>query len=205
MRRFHRWIMTVFAVLVGYWVLSGLLLAIVDLTDSQRGWSNDGGGPGASTPKVVGGLVVATANAISATQVDEMTATTLQAARAADATDRIEALELSVPDGVPHGAVTFGDKARRRMVFNARTGQLIDGHAAPAPPGDDPENSRHSLVKNWHRGSVGAGDNASLTPGNLLALAAGAALCLLTLTGIVMYVDLWRARRRAGRGGVFWS
>ena len=46
MRDWHRWIMTVFGVVLAYWVIAGLTTAIYDANDRTQVWALQGGGPG---------------------------------------------------------------------------------------------------------------------------------------------------------------
>lgn len=215
--------MTVAFALLAYWAGTGVLLAYVDITDSSKAWSNDGGGPGASTPTVVGGLNVANATALSESDLDAMTTTAIAAVRSSGVTQAIAGIDLRAPDGQQRVTLTLsgagaGSRANfgpagdagpgagaRRIVVATPQGRIESTNAPPLQPGNDPEQSRHSLVKNWHRGSIGNGANGSFAPGNLLAFATGATLCVMVLTGFILYMQLWLARRRSGRREFFWS
>ena len=47
MRKWHRWVMTVFGIVLSHWVSSGLIMAVYDATDVNQVWAKEGGGPGA--------------------------------------------------------------------------------------------------------------------------------------------------------------
>jgi uncharacterized iron-regulated membrane protein len=67
------------------------------------------------------------------------------------------------------------------------------------PPTGQPFGWReHQLMKQIHRG-----DWLGL-PGRALDLLAGLSMLFLALSGVAMYFDLWRRRRRGGRAGFFW-
>jgi uncharacterized iron-regulated membrane protein len=57
----------------------------------------------------------------------------------------------------------------------------------------------HNLLKQLHTGSI-----VGLS-GQTLDLLTGLAFITLAITGIVMYLDLLRARRKSGRKPLFWS
>jgi uncharacterized iron-regulated membrane protein len=54
------------------------------------------------------------------------------------------------------------------------------------------------IAKQIHRG-----DFIGMS-GRWMSLIAGISMLFLSISGAVMYCDLWRARRRAGRHGLFW-
>lgn len=187
--------MTVFAVLLLYWVGSGLTLAIYDLADGAQEWMNDGGGAGARTPDVIDGLVINEAGTIAEAEVLPMALATIEAAKKLIPDQSIADVELRIVDGVRQGIVRVGRGRTQRFTFNTQTGDLIEnGVTVPAS-----KPSTHTLIKSWHSGS------ALGIAGNSFAFAAGAALFLLSVTGIAIYLDLWRRRRRAGRESFFWK
>jgi len=205
LRALHRWIMTIGAVLLAYWAVTGVTMAIVDITDSNRGWANDGGGPGSVTPKTVGGINVQTAAPLTFDDMQAMTASALQAIRRAGITQSIAAIQLRKANADPRAVITLSGASGRHLLISTRDQRIIDANAPALPPGSDPAESLHSEVKNWHRGTVGNGANGTFQPGNILAFLAGFTLLCMLVTGVVVYIQLWVARRRLGRPAFFWS
>ena len=54
-------------------------------------------------------------------------------------------------------------------------------------------------MKQLHRGDYFG------IPGRMPDLFAGLSMIYLSISGLVMYVDLWRRRRNAGRRGMLWT
>jgi uncharacterized iron-regulated membrane protein len=194
MRKFHRWVMTVFAALLAYWVGSGLTLASYDVIDRNQEWVGDGGGPGAQAPRTLDGLVIDSAQPLSEADITPMAQATFQAAKDALPGQSVADVELRIVDGVRQGIVTIGRGSAERLTFDTQTGALLARAATvkAAPP------NRHTVIKSWHSGSVLG------IAGNALALCAGASLCVLVLTGATLYVQMWRMRSRLRKKSLFW-
>jgi len=70
----------------------------------------------------------------------------------------------------------------------------------PAPP--EPSSPIVALsgeLQHWHKGEIAG------KPGQWIVLAAGFVFLALAITGALMYLDMWRNRRKQGRSGLFWS
>ncbi|MEY4761835.1 MAG: PepSY-associated region [Pseudomonadota bacterium] len=180
--------MAVFAVLIGYWCLSGLLLASYDLTDDSQSWAAEGGGPGARPPDL------SDAPLPRPEQLRPGIHAVLGQLDASPASVRLYA-------AAGHVRIEFADadgdrKAMRR--FDAVSGQSLDEYFPPEP-GPGTSGATRDALKTWHRGNV-----AGLA-GQLIGIVVGLAVVVMALSGLWIYLGLYRARRRIGRSGLFWK
>jgi hypothetical protein len=111
----------------------------------------------------------------------------------------IRAVRLRIYGGMPQGVVITGEPEAHQRVFNAETGRP----ASLTEPGYPPQHfpfgwQAHQIAKQIHRG-----DFIGL-PGRFMDLFAGLSLIYLTVSGAVMYFDLWRRRKKAGRTALVW-
>lgn len=129
----------------------------------------------------------------------EMLGVTLAAYRREQAERPIKAVRLRTFAGYPQGVVIAGGTDTAQLVFNASTGRHMSMTEAGYPYTGFPTGwELHELLKRIHRG------DAFGLPGRFLDLFAGLSLVFLTSSGLWMYLDLWRRRRRAGRTALFW-
>lgn len=193
-RRWHRWIMTVFGLLLLYWAASGLTLAIYDATDSHQVWAGEGGGPGASL--AVPGLGTLPD---PATLAPGIASALQQAGRGMTIasvdlrnTGRFLRLQFAQSDG-------DRDTMKR---FDAASGASITADHAEGfdgPPEAPPDfAARRNGLKSWHKG------NALGLPGQFVGLLAGLSLLALAASGLLLYFKLWAMRRRSGKPAFFW-
>jgi uncharacterized iron-regulated membrane protein len=112
----------------------------------------------------------------------------------------IKAVRLRYYSGMPQGVVIAGlGDDTRQLVFNTATGSWASLTEPGYPPTGFPFGwQAHQIAKNIHRGSF-----FGLT-GRLMDLFAGLCMFYLSISGIVMYSDLWNRRRKSGRTGPFW-
>jgi len=186
MRKFHRWIMTVFVLLTTYWSVSGLTLAIYDLTDKNQTWAFDGGGHGPDNSD-------ATTPRLPAPQLATLLVESVKIARATDPGAPVMAAELRMNGGVVEGLVDLGGAAPRELVIDTTTGRPVADTAPPTTYA-----TLHSRIKDWHRGNI-IGNT-----GVWLALATGVALLTLIVSGVIVYGTMLAARFRIGRRALFW-
>jgi hypothetical protein len=196
MRHVHRWIMTVVAILLVYWVISGLIMAIYDVSDSRQSWAREGGGAGARA-----------VSPLPQEDLDPMLAVALRSVRSAASAKPVTALALRMVDGAPLAIVAVGGSAPEQFIFDARSGSKLS--ELPEGPPDAPGAagslfmptylpSLHNDIKDWHRG------NALGDLGVWLALTTGIGLLLLTLTGLWVYFQMYVRRRSSSRNAVLW-
>lgn len=112
----------------------------------------------------------------------------------AGANTPLKYIELRVLNGKPVALVEISDHIAR---FDPDTGaQLPDPPKQPQTP---PERSLHQRVKQWHR--LAAFGNVMSWLNGLI----GICLFVMIVTGVILYFQLLRARRRAGLNQIFWS
>jgi hypothetical protein len=194
MRNVHRWLMTVFVIILAYWVCSGLIMAIYDATDPTQVWAIEGGGAGERL-----GDSFTKAASIPAPQT---LASGISAALAAVGDMPVASVELRMVGTTARLqlAQASGERSTMRR-FHADTGAPIsaDSDDGDASARAAPNVVRRNNLKAWHRGNVAG------LPGQFIGLLAGLTLIVLSVTGIFVYFQLWNARRRTGRRAFFWS
>lgn len=113
----------------------------------------------------------------------------------------VKAVRLRYFNGIPQGVVIAGEgDGTAQLVFNADTGRRM-GLSEPGYPKTHYKLGwgEHEWMKRIHRG------DAFGVPGRVMDLFAGLSLIFLSVSGLVMYADLWRRRRRGGRTALFWT
>ena len=95
--------------------------------------------------------------------------------------------------------VTAGPVTRQR-VFDVATGQEVGLSESYYPASGFPLGMDvHEWVKHFHSGYLFG------LPARVLDLLAGLALVFLSVSGLIMYFEMYRRRVRAGRKGAFWK
>jgi uncharacterized iron-regulated membrane protein len=130
-----------------------------------------------------------------------MLATTLSAYHAAEGNTPIKVLRLRYFSGMPQGVIlTGGSSETRQVAYNAETGAVAHMTESGYPYMGFPFGWReHEYMKQIHRG------DALGLPGRLMDVFAGLSLVFLSASGLLMYADLLRRRRRGGRTQLFWT
>lgn len=184
MRKYHRWIGTVFMVLAFYLAVTGSVLAIDEILDPGT-FVESPAPPPAPAPLP------------AADALERMSATVVRAALAASPDLTLHALrvQLRSRDGQVQGVVTLAGDSPRTLAFNAETG-------APVPLNPAQRGGTHSLnnlLQELHSGAlVGRG-------AQWFILATGASFIVLSFTGIWMFFQLLHHRRKTGKPAWFWS
>jgi uncharacterized iron-regulated membrane protein len=119
---------------------------------------------------------------------------------AADTDTSVKYLEFRVVNGKPVGVVLVADGSDAHIVgVDAATGAVLS-KTSPPPP-ERRLASFHDKAKRWHRlQALGMGDLTLW-----LNALVGIGLFAMVITGVILYVRLFRARSRAGLRGFFWS
>lgn len=202
MRRLHRWLSIVAAAFVLYVAVTGLMMAFDSVWTTAymatHGLMLPGGG-GGPPPALV--KMFANDGTVADADLAPMLGTTLSAASqgASDARPP-RVIRLRTYGGMPQGVVVTGDEVAEQLVFDARTGKPAGLYEAGYPRTPMPfQWGAHETWKRLHRG-----DFFGLT-GRWMDLLTGMAILFLAISGITMYLQLYRARARMGRRGVFWS
>jgi uncharacterized iron-regulated membrane protein len=184
MRKYHRWISTVFMVLAFYLAVTGSVLAIDELVDPAT-FAEPATGPPAPAPLP------------SADALVTMSATVVRAALAAspDATLHALRIQFDTRNAKVRGVVTLAGDAPRTLAFDAGTGAPLSLNAGER----EDARSLNDLLQELHSGAlVGRG-------AQWFILATGASFIVLSFTGIWMFFQLLNGRRKAGKRDWFWS
>ncbi len=187
-RTLHRWISVVAAVFLLVVALSGTWLAVESL------------GVGIYRANHRNDPAVEPISPLRDADVSSMANTTLTAYRSALPDTPIKVLRLRTYGGMPQGVVITGEAEARQIVFNAVTGDRA-GQTEPGYPvsGFPFGWQAHQIAKQVHRG-----DFIGLT-GRWMDLFAGLSLIFLSISGAVMYFDMWQRRKGMGRNGLLWK
>jgi uncharacterized iron-regulated membrane protein len=183
MRKLHRWLMTTFVVFVLYLGITGLLTAIYDYTDAQQVWAADGGGPGMrEAPDIDGQQPLPDTE-----QLAQVLGTVLPAAQARGP---FTLVSMRLANGALETEISGADGQRLNYDVNG----LALGVAAP-PAAD--AGGRREQIKGWHRAAFLG------SFGRYAGALCAAALCLIVLSGVVLYfqmMDLRTVHRGGWRG-----
>jgi uncharacterized iron-regulated membrane protein len=134
-------------------------------------------------------------------RLQAMIAITLKSFQASMADQPLKVLRLRIFGGMPQGVVIagLGDETQQ-AVFNTRTGRRARLTEPGYPDTGFPFGwQAHQIAKQVHRGSY-----FGMT-GRWMDLFGGVAIVYLSVSGIVMYVEMWNRRRRAGRRALLWA
>ena len=155
-----------------------------------------GGGPPPALIKMF-----ANDGTVSDSELAAMLSTTLAAAKkGASAAPPPRVIRLRNYGGMPQGVLVTGDEVAEQRVFDARTGQPAGLYEAGYPRTPMPlQWGVHETWKRLHRG-----DFFGLA-GRWMDLLTGLAILFLTVSGIVMYLQLYGARGKRGRRSPFWT
>jgi len=184
--------MTIFGVLLAYWALSGLTMAIYDATDHNQIWAIEGGGPGA---RLTDDAITALPIAPPATYTPGINKALAQAG-----TMPIASADLRMVGNVARVqfAEANGNRATR-VRFYANSGAPMSDDVADAVLHDPANHQFRNYIKSWHRGNI-----IGFT-GQYIGLFTGLALIAMVVTGVFFYFQQWNARRAIGKDGFFWS
>jgi hypothetical protein len=200
MRRLHRWLSILAAALVLYVAVTGMIMAFDSVWTTaymaRNGLVFSGGGPPTALLKMF-----ANDGTVADPELAPMLRTTLAAAG-----DRVSAalparvLRLRTYGGMAQGVIVTGDEVAEQLVFNAKTGQPASLYEEGYPKTPMPlQWNVHEVAKRLHRG-----DYFGLT-GRWMDLLTGLAILFLTISGMVMYLQLYRVRRKRGQRQLFWK
>jgi uncharacterized iron-regulated membrane protein len=138
--------------------------------------------------------------AITDAQAQAIAASTLRAFRADEPATPIRAIRARVWYGQAEGAVVTATNPTRQRVYNAASGRE-QGLSSPLYPKDAfPFGTDvHEWAKHFHSGQLFG------LPARVLDLLAGLSLTFLSVSGLWMYIEMWRKRAKSGRRQVFWK
>ncbi len=197
-RSLHRSIAVVAAVFLLVVSVSGTLLSFdsfvlgiyIDLHQS----------PGKHPREFPAGMNADYSSPLRDAEIPGMVQTTLNGFKAARGTTPIKVIRVRYFSGMPQGAIVTGGEDTAQWIFNAASGRRVSMTEPNYPFTGFPFGwEEHELVKKIHRG------DALGVPGRLMDVFAGCSLVFLSISGLIMYLDLWNRRRRIGRSGLFWT
>jgi uncharacterized iron-regulated membrane protein len=111
----------------------------------------------------------------------------------------MKVLRLRYFAGYPQGVIVAADPDTTQFVFNAASGARMSMTEPGYPRVAFPFGWEwHQRLKRMHRGDIVG------MPGRWLDSAGALALLYLSISGLVMYIQMWMARRRSGRTSLMW-
>ncbi len=201
-RSLHRWISLTSAVFLTVVALSGAWLAVESLgmgiyLAKMRAARPPGAAAPAPAPRPIlpNGI-----SALNAADAPEMLRTTLASYQSLLPDTPIRVVRLREFGGMKQGVIVTGEEEADQVVFNAVTGERASMTEPGYPKVGFPFGwEAHQIAKKVHRG-----DYFGMS-GRWADLFAGLALIYLSISGVVMYVDMWGKRKRIGRSGLLWK
>lgn len=128
-----------------------------------------------------------------------MASATLTAFRRLEPETPIKVLRVRIYGPMKQGVVITGGEETRQLIFNTETGKVTTLAEPGYPSSGFPLGVQvHEDVKHFHSGHMFG------LPARAMNLFAGLSLIFLSVSGLVMYADLWLRRRKLGRNGLFW-
>lgn len=138
------------------------------------------------------GMIGDLSRPMTARELPDMLNVTLAAYRRREGGRPVKAVRVRYFANIPQGVVIAGGAETRQFVFNARTGARMTSSEPGYPYMGFPFGWReHELMKRIHRGDILG------LPGRGLDLLAGLSLIWLSASGLWMYIDLKRRRRKS--------
>jgi uncharacterized iron-regulated membrane protein len=140
-------------------------------------------------------------------EVRSMAATTMQSMQRLYPDAQIKAIRLRTYGQMKQGVVIIGgsktligDNKTNQLVFNAETGEPASLTEPSYPRGNFPMGVQmHENMKHFHSGEM-----FGIT-GQMMNLFAGLSLLFLSISGLVMYFDMWSKRKKIGRKSFLWT
>ncbi len=132
-------------------------------------------------------------------QVRRIAAAALTDFRKLEPDTPIKVLRVRHYGSMNQGAIITGGETTRQILFNADTGKIATLGEPGYPQSGFPFGTQvHEDIKHFHSGDMFG------IPTRVMNLLAGLALIYLSVSGIVMYVQLWLRRRKNGKSAPVW-
>ena len=175
MRKYHRWISVVAALFLIVVGTTGVVLQVQRLMggEEEQEREREAATESEAAPRVDPSVLLSR---------------TLAAAQQRAPGRALVSIELLPGGDEPKGVVILAGDHARRIVVDARDGDVVEDRPYEA----------ESLILRIHSGAIFG------EPGVFLGIFWGLALVGLSLTGAWVYLDLYRRRRKSGNGGMFW-
>ena len=181
MRKIHRWLAPIPALLLIFIAVTGIFLQ-VDLMLS-------GNPPPGSAPPAPS-AAARPLDAVSPEQMHRMLDLAIQAATSSAPGTAIARMELDFAAPRPVATLVLGSATGQRLPVDLTTGQPLVGASR--------EEDLHFVLQDLHAGYVLG------SAGQWLSMACGLVLLTLGLSGLWVYVDMYRRRVKNGNGRLFW-
>jgi uncharacterized iron-regulated membrane protein len=137
---------------------------------------------------------------MSDSQVQRMASITLADFRRLEPQTPIKVLRVRVYGTMNQGGIVTGGPETRQVLFDTATGSVAGLGEPGYPASGFPFGTQtHENIKHFHSGYLLG------LPARLMNLTAGLSLIYLSISGIIMYLDLWRQRRKVGRKQFLWA
>lgn len=198
-RTLHRATSLACAVFLAVVTVSGLWLAVESLGMGFYLSSHMKKGPDGRPQFVMG---PDPASPLSDAELPKMLDASVGGYHALKSDGQIKVIRLRHYGGMPQGVIVTGDEGGevRQLVFNAATGRRVSLTEPGFPKVGFPFGwQAHQTAKAIHSGEFFG------LPGRLIDFIAGFALVYLSVSGMVIYVELWSRRRKAGLSKPLWT
>lgn len=140
------------------------------------------------------------APALSDDDMHAMTAATLRSMERLHPGTPIKAIRLRTFGSMKQGVVISGGARTDQLVFDTTEGRPASLTEPAYPPSNFPFGVQvHENIKHFHSGAMFG------IPTRLMNLFAGLSLVFLSVSGLVVYLQMWIRRRAAGRSALVWK
>jgi uncharacterized iron-regulated membrane protein len=133
-------------------------------------------------------------------QMRSISAAALKNFRMAEPATPVKVVRARIYGGMQQGVIVTGGVTTRQLVYDAERGAEASLFEPGYPVSGFPFGTQmHEDMKHFH-----SGDLLGL-PARVMNLLGGLALVFLSVSGIVMYVQLWLRRRKNGKSALLWT
>jgi uncharacterized iron-regulated membrane protein len=147
-----------------------------------------------------GGGVRTQSSLLPVDEVQSLTATTVQAMQRLHPDTPIKAIRLRTVGQMKQGVVITGGEQTDQLLFDAGNGQPASLTEPAYPKSNFPFGVQvHENIKHFHSGEMFG------ISGQLMNLFAGSSLLFLSISGLIVYFDMWSKRKKIGRKGFVWA
>lgn len=133
-------------------------------------------------------------------QVRSIAAAGLAAFRKAEPDTPIKVIRARIYGGMKQGMIVTGGASTRQIVYDTDHGTVATLYEPGYPVSGFPFGTQvHEDIKHFHSGDLFG------LPARFMNLLGGLALVYLSVSGVVMYAQLWRRRRSNGKSSLLWT
>lgn len=197
-RSLHRSIAVVMALFLSVLVLSGFDLAFESLLFGYYNSTHVTRLP--SGEVLPGAFAIDASSPLAPAALPGMLERTLEAYRQIDPSAPIRVVRLRHYGTMAQGVVVTGGEDARQLVFDTANGARVRLTEPGYPPTGLPFGwQAHQWAKSVHRGDFFG------VSGQVMSLLSGLSMVYLSISGIVLYMSMWRKRRQSDRKAFFWK